>query len=110
MATYKIGQQVILEKDTPVECMITNEKQVLRAGTRGYIDSKGRLRVNSRLIVCLQEDIQLKGYATREIARRLYQQLNSEFYLGELLEDEDIPKEEVIEVIEFTLASLLLPY
>lgn len=110
MSKYKIGQQIHFTENVPITTFITEKELIIKKGDKGFIDSSGHIHVTTgegrgKIIPFLKEE--LKDYDHKNIAKMIYQRLNGEFHLGEIIEDYDIEKDDVIDIIEDVLIEIL---
>lgn len=108
MSEYKIGQILTAKKECELELGISGRKIKIPKGNKIIIgaDKLGHHIKTGRLQPLQKEDT-VKGYDTKGLAEYLYIVMNNQLPLQEMLDGEEITKEECIEAIEEALDEIL---
>lgn len=110
MPKLQIGQEIVIKDDFEIESALGNEKRVVEKGDRGVVTSSGLVQYvsgNARGKIQKIEDVELKGYDTENIAKLVFQRLNSQYQIKDFLEDWDIETKDFIGEIEWVLSEIL---
>lgn len=103
---YKIGEILIVKKDTELTSAISETKTKVRKGTRIMIGAdKLAHHFGTGIIQPLQDGDEVSGYDTNGIAKAIMYHLGAMFPLEEMFEDYDIDEEEFKDEIEFALSE-----
>lgn len=106
----KIGQKVIVKEDFKINTIVSDKVKTVKKGDKGFIDSKGFLHLvngaGSGKIVKI-DDIEVKGYDHKNIAKMIYKRLNNAFLIETILEDDGYEVEDILDEIEDVLTDIL---
>lgn len=108
MLRMKIGESYRFKEDYKLEKSLGKESVYIRKGDIGIITKEGWLRMLTgeyRNKIILTE-FSPEDVDTENIARFIYEKLNSELHLEEMLDDYDIDIENVIDYIQEVLESI----
>lgn len=105
---YKIGEQVIFDKDIVLES-IMGKKTVYKKGTKAIVCSNKWLRLPDGTFWSdwFGKDNVVNGYATENIAREVANHLRKYFNLDEMLDDYEESVEKFIDEIDIALDDIL---
>lgn len=107
---YEIGQKMIVKEDFKINTTISDKVMTVKEGDKGFLDSKGFLNLTTgkgRGKIVKLNDIELKGYDHRNIAKMVYQRINCVYGLENFLDNEEINLDELIDEIEDVLMDIL---
>ena len=111
MIRYKIGEEIGFSQDFEIESTLSKNKVTVKAGDKGYIDSKGNVHYTSGqargLIQRISKEIEMEDYDHHNIAKMLWNRLKSQFEIEEFLGDYDVSEKDVIEELEDVLSDIL---
>jgi len=110
MNTYKIGEEIGFSQDFEIESVISATKAIVKAGDKGYIDSRCNVHYTTgqaRGKIQHLDNAEMKGYDYTNIAKMLFKKLKNEFMLEEHLEGYDFSEKDFIEEIEDILNDIL---
>lgn len=106
----RIGQEITIEGDFQISSAITNKAINIKAGDKGFVDSKGLIHYTSGeargKIHSINKDDCVQGYDNKNIAQMIYKRL-SYFNIKEILSDYDIDSQDFIDEIEDILLEIL---
>ncbi|HEY5555902.1 hypothetical protein [Acetobacterium sp.] len=107
MKKLMIGEIMELTEDVAVETFLLGHEKTFKKGTKVTVNSNDCIIYPDGGMQKIGFEHELKGYDNRAIAERIFKWLNSRLEIGEWLEEFDVPKEEVIDVIEESLDDVL---
>lgn len=111
MNQYKIGEQISFSQDFEIEAIISGNKLQVKAGDKGYIDSRCSIHYTSGQakgkIQNLRKEIEVNGYDYENIAKMIYKRLENQFGVNDFLEDYEIPEKDFIDEIGDVLSDIL---
>lgn len=111
MNKYKIGEAISFSEDFEIESALGGNKLQVKAGDKGYIDSRCSVHYTSGQargkIQSLGKEIEVNGYDHENISKMIFRRIKNEFGLAEHLEGYEISDKNVIEVIEDILSDIL---
>lgn len=105
----KIGEEIKIKEDFKINTIVSDNVKTVKKGDKGFIDSRGFLHLttgNGKGKVVKIEDIEVKGYDYRNIAKMIFNRLNSIYALEMLFDDEGIDLKDFIEEIEDELEDI----
>lgn len=106
----KIGQEIIVKNDFKINTIVSDKVKTVKKGDKGFLDSTGFLHLvngaGSGKIVKI-DDIEVKGYDHKNIAKMIYKRLNNAFLIETILEDDGYEVEDILDEIEDVLTDIL---
>lgn len=106
----KIGEEIKIKEDFKINTTISEKVITIKKGDKGYIDSNGFLHLltgNGRGKIVKINDVKVKGYDHENITKLIFDRLNTEIRLEEILENEELNNKDLLEVIEDVLSDIL---
>jgi len=107
MNRLNIGGILELTEDIKVETALLGNEKTFKKGTKVTVNSNDCVIFPDGGMQKIGFDHELKGYDNRAIAKRIFKWLNSRLEIGEWLEEFDVRKEDIVDVIEESLDDVL---
>ncbi|MCD7996477.1 MAG: hypothetical protein LUH21_04505 [Clostridiales bacterium] len=105
---YKIGQILTFSQDVEIEKALSGEKVIIPKGNKIIIGAdKLAHHISTGMIQPLPEGTEVRGYDCEGIAEYIFTCLRCHLPLGEMMEDYDLSKKDVIDEIEYALEEIL---
>lgn len=106
----KVGQEIIVKEDFKINTIVSDKVKTVKKGDKGFIDSKGFLHLTTGegigKIVKI-DDIEVKGYNHKNIAKMIYKRLNNAFLIDIILENDGYEVKDFLDEIEDVLTDIL---
>lgn len=102
---YAIGQKLVFTEDAKIEKAF-GEKEIIKKGTRIFVGADRFAHHLNGYLQPISEDSEVKGFSVNGIAEWLYEYLNRDYYLEEMLGGNGTTKEEFMESIADALEEL----
>ena len=105
--TYKIGQILTSNCDVEVKKTISGEKVTVPKGTKIIIGAdKLAYHLKNGMIQPLGENIEVKGYDTKGLAKFIFSWISRCYPIDEMFEDYEVDEKEFISEIEYALDEI----
>ena len=104
-----IGSIVKISEDIKVKRVVSGRDRIIKAGTTAVVNSNGDLFIltGTEQNTTLSKGYEVYGYDPKSIAELILRRLNFEINLGDILEENDIDRNDFIELTESMLDDIL---
>ena len=109
---FKIGQEVEIAKDFTIETLLSETKIEVKAGSKAYVSADGCINYISGSARGRRQELdtkafEIKGFDHENIAKMIYKKIARYMEIDSMLDDYDIDKEYLTEVIEEAIREIL---
>lgn len=108
----KIGEELTIQKDFEIECVLSENKIMVKNGDKGFVSSNGFIHYTTgaargKMQKISFDNFEIKGYDTKNISKLIWNRLSKQFPFDETLEEYEIKESDVLEEIEDILSDIL---
>lgn len=110
MDRYNVGQIVTATEDIEVVGCFSDEKQVIKKGTKGWVTaSKGYPALyleNGSTFLLDKDNTELIGFDAEGIAEWIFRHLRNRTHIDDMMEDYDVTEDDIKSIISEALEEL----
>lgn len=109
---FKAGQEVVANKDFDVEGFFGEEPIKVKQGSKAFVSADGFLHhttgaARGKIQMLSEDKFEVKGYDHENIAKMIYEKIARYMEIDSMLEDYDMDKAYLMEVIEEAIEEIL---